>query len=79
MKYRIKIFTYGNGRQEFAAEVKTFWGWRRLYSNGEQALAGSTSVAESRDNALNRIDLHWKGNTRVAKIEIEYVTKETNV
>lgn len=74
MRYRIKIVTYQNGRKAYFAQVKTFFKWVGIESNGEAHWAYEGECDE-RERALARIDKHYAGNTRVQRIEFEYVQK----
>ena len=75
MKYRIKIYTFKNGRQEFEAQVKKRFGWQTINSAGEALTLQSGFTTYSREQALQRIDLHIAGNTSISSIEFEYITK----
>lgn len=74
MKFRIKIVTFKNGRKLFYAQVKPRFLWLGLgYDGGaDWALSGE---CETRERALNRIDIHFEGNTKIQKIEFEYINK----
>lgn len=75
MKYRIKIYTFENGRQEFRAQVKTIFGWQTIDSVGEASCFQYEFTTYSREKALERIDLHFAGNAKIKSIEIEYINK----
>lgn len=74
MRYRIKITTFISARQEFRAQKKVFFGWADLSSTGEVYHLTNMSVS-TRNEALNKIDKHYGGNTRVHTIEFDYITK----
>ena len=74
MKYRIKITTYANGRKEYRAYVKAAIGWRGLDWDGKADLAYSY-CSHDRETALHIIDKHYVGNSKVQRIEFEYITK----
>lgn len=73
MKYRIKIYTFENGRQEFKAQVKTWHGWVGLWSDGSTLLDGQKY--DKRQTVLDAIDKHYAGNNKLQTIEFEYITK----
>jgi hypothetical protein len=79
MKYRIKCTTYANGRKEYIAQFRTRSGlWLTLDYAGCTSSADTLfrmGVTSDRDRALQRIDLHFLGNTRVQTVEFEYITK----
>lgn len=76
MKYRIKIYTFENGRQEFEAQFKKRFGWRTINSGGEAySIQDRFFATYSREKALERIDLHCAGNAKIKSIEIEYINK----
>lgn len=75
MKYRIKIYTFKSGRQEFEAQVKKRFGWQTINSAGEACSFQSGFTTYSREQALQRIDLHIEGNSKLHSIEFEYITK----
>ena len=75
MKYRIKIYTFKNGRQEFEAQVKKRFGWQTINSAGEAGTLQSGFTTYTREKALERIDLHIEGNSQLHSIEFEYITK----
>jgi len=79
MKYKIIITTYKNGRQEFQAYfgklIKRFfvfedYQWTGLSFKGEE---GYALRSDSREEALKHIDLHFKGNTIISSITLEYI------
>ena len=74
MRYRIKITTFRNGRKEYVAQLKTFFGWKTLNYDGEASLTYE-GICDERENALKRIDKHFEGNTSVQKIEFEHINK----
>ena len=74
MKYRIKIVTYKNGRKEYYAQVKVWCGWVALDRSGETDYVVGF-ICSDRDEALNKIDLHYEGNTKKQSIEFEYINK----
>lgn len=78
MKYRIKIVTYRTGRKEYFAQKKTWFSWIGISYDGEANSAYNYSSSESKDKALERIDLNYKGNTKPQTIEIEYINKNNN-
>lgn len=71
MKYRIKITTFSNGRQEYCAHVRKCFIWTGLASDGE---VGYAIRFNDRDRALGAIDLHFKGNYKKQSIRFEYMT-----
>lgn len=75
MKYRIKIYTFENGRQEFESQVKKRFGWQTIDSGGEASCLQDGLTTFSREKALERIDLHFAGNAKIKSIEIEYINK----
>lgn len=74
MKYRIKIVTFKNGRQTFFAQVKSTFGWKGLFFDGEASWA-YYGECDTRESALRRIDLHFEGNTTEHSIDFEYINK----
>lgn len=73
MRYRIKIYTYQNGRKEFEPQVKKRWSWKTIiYDGSERDYPFSQNT---REQALNCIDLHYSGNTKLQTIEFEYINK----
>lgn len=74
MKYRIKTTTYGNGRKDYRAQVKRFWGWYDISYEGEE-INGVDMTCNTRERALDRIDLNYEGNTKEQTIEFEYINK----
>lgn len=75
MRYRIKITTFKNGRQEFLPQVKKLFGWKCLDYKGEECMESLCGTCDLRELALERIDKHYNGNCSVYKIEFEYITK----
>jgi hypothetical protein len=76
VRYRIKIITYQNGRKEFEPQVKRFIGWATISFDGTANRNFNGALREySREEALERIDLHFSGNTKKQTIEIEYINK----
>lgn len=75
MKYRIKIYTFENGRQEFKAQVKKGLFWIGLYYDGEDSIFANDNVFNTREKALDAIDKHHAGNAKIKSIEIEYINK----
>ena len=73
MKYRIKIYTFKNGRQEFEAQVKKRFGWRTVIATGEETKFMITQT--KREYAIMCIDKHYEGNNKLQTIEFEYITK----
>lgn len=74
MKYRIKIITHKNGRQVFLAQFKQGLFWRYIWFDGEASLSIG-AYQNSRESALERIDKHYKGNTKIKSITFEYINK----
>jgi hypothetical protein len=75
MKYRIKIYTYKNGRKEFEAQVKKRFTWLTINVDGDATIMQGVYVCDSRYSALKRIDKHYAGNTKLQTIEFEYINK----
>ena len=75
MKYRIKITTYKNGRKDYKPQVKTSVGWAGIASDGEHSYYYDHEC-NTREKALERIDLHFDGNKKKQTIEFEYIEKE---
>lgn len=75
MKYRIKIITYQNGRKGYFAQYKTKVGWMGLWWDGSVDYFTGANSADSRKDALARIDNHYGGNTKKQTIEFEYIDK----
>ena len=73
MKYRIKIYTFKNGRKEFEAQVKKWFGRRTVIATGEETKFRITQV--KREYAIMCIDKHYEGNYKLQTIEFEYITK----
>lgn len=73
MKYRIKVTTYNNGRKTYSPQYKTFLFWAGLGYEGD-TMPFSLEFS-SRETALESIDKHFGGNTKVQTIEFEYITK----
>jgi hypothetical protein len=73
MKYRIKIVTFKSGRKTYFAQVKKNFLWTGI---GCQSVTSIVyGECESREEALNRIDLHFRGNGKIQIIQFEYITK----
>lgn len=80
MKYRIKIYNYENGRQEFSPQVliklfKIFNVWKGISMEGREYPFDMEGKLEYRASALKAIDNHLKGNTKIKEITFEYVNK----
>lgn len=75
MKYRIKIINYKSGRKSYLPQVKKFIGWASIGYEGSDSYVNDASECNSREEALNRIDSHFSGNTRKYNIEFEYIKK----
>ena len=75
MKYRIKIYTYKSGRQEFESQVKKWFGWVTLDLDGDSSIVNYGLKSNSREYALYKIDKHYEGNHKIKSIEFEYITK----
>jgi hypothetical protein len=73
MRYRIKITTFKNKRKEFRAQKKVLFGWADLDYCGV-VYHSITCRTDTRTEALNRIYLHYEGNTAEHTIEFEYIT-----
>ena len=73
MRYRIKIVTFKTGRQLFYPQVKRFFGWKGISSDGEECQWGLDY--DTREMALRNIDRHYAGNSTVDTIEFEYISK----
>lgn len=73
MKYRIKITTYWDDHKVYSAQVKRWYGWRYLFSDGEETLIDLEQ--RSRESSLERIDNHYAGNAIKVKIDFEYINK----
>lgn len=71
MKYRIRITTFENGRKTYTAQVRVWLGWMYLGYEGE-VLPFSYELS-SREQALERIDKHFSGDTKKQTIEFEYI------
>ena len=74
MRYRIKIKTFKNGRKEYTPQVKKLIGWSTLNYSGESGYLFE-NVYDTRERALEKIDLHYEGNTTKQSIEFEYINK----
>jgi len=72
-KYRIKITIFENGRKSYEPQVKKTTGWKSLNHKGE--IVYYDIELENRSDALNNIDNHFNGNTKVYTITFEYLTK----
>lgn len=73
MKYRIKIYTYQNGRKVFEPQVKKRWSWKTIIYDGSERDYSITQL--TREAALICIDKHFTGNTKLQTIEFEYINK----
>ena len=74
MKYRIKIKTFESGRRDYTPQVKLRFFWQGLSWEGEPT--GTVMFEQdTREAALNRIDKHFAGNTKMQSIEFEYINK----
>lgn len=71
-KYRIKTITFKNGRQEFVAQFKGVR-WKYLSHVGEEVCYSCPS--DTREDALNRIELHYAGNNEKESTDVEYIEK----
>ena len=75
MKYRIKIYTYKNGRKEYKAQVRRFMSWNTInYDGSYDGIFFETTFDNGRE-ALEAIDGHYNGNAKLKSIEFEYITK----
>ena len=74
MKYRIKITTFYNGREELRPYVKVWGLWFGIDYDGKQDLTFS-AVCGNRNQALEKIDKHNEGNCKKKSIDFEYITK----
>lgn len=72
MKYRIKIITFLNGRQEFFAQHRKLFYWTDLGCEGAEGYASSERRIE---DAIERINLHFLGNKKIIKTEFKYIIK----
>ena len=72
-KYRIKIIHYFSGREEYFAQVKAKFVWLCLEPNGTSTIVDHCSY--NRSDALSRIELHFKGNSKVQRIDFQYIVK----
>ena len=75
MKYRIKITTFKTGRKVYEAQVKMLIGWATIGYEGNPIIPSCTFELRSRDEALERIDKHFDGNSKKQTIEFEYINK----
>lgn len=76
MRYRIKIITYKSGEQVFIPQKRAFIGWLGIdYDGALESLPGFNTRVKTRQRALEFIDLHYKGNRKKVRIEIEYINK----
>lgn len=77
VKYRIKIETYSNWDNMYYAQKKFLFFWLYLCSDGSE----TSFVIEcyDRNEAINRIDLNYQKNYKVANkiinIGFEYITR----
>lgn len=74
MKYRIKIVTYCNGRKVYIPQVKQWFMWAHINYLGENV--SFICKYDTRKEALDNIDKHYNGNSRVQNIEFEYINKK---
>ena len=74
MRYRIKIKTYKNGRKEYIPQVKLIIGWAQIDFWGDACFLYNVTLS-NREEALQRIDNHYNGNTKKLNIEFEYIDK----
>ncbi len=74
MRYRIKIVTYKNGRKEYTPQFRQWGTWDDINWEGEASVMYETKL-DSRQDALDKIDLHYAGNKKKQTIEFEYITK----
>ena len=75
MRYRIKITTFKSKRQIFRAQKKVLFGWSDIDYYGK-VYHSITLTAETRFDALNRIDKNYDGNAKKHTIQFEYITKQ---
>jgi len=80
MKYRIKIYNYENGRQEFSPQVlikrfKIFDVWKGINMDGEEYPFDIEAKLDYRNSALKAIDNHLNGNSKIKEITFEYINK----
>lgn len=74
MKYKIEKATYKNGDIRFRVFVRYFLYWQIIdYSGGELGLY--RTYFDTREDALEALDLHFNKNCKVDKMEIEYIIK----
>lgn len=73
MRYRIKIITFKNGRKEYVPQVRRRFIWMGLDYDGFVSIIDLP--CDTREDALKRIDKNFEGNTKVQKIEFEYIQK----
>lgn len=77
VKYRIKIETYSNGDNVYYAQKKFLFGWLYLCHDGSET--SFVIACYDRNKAINRIDLNYQKNYKVANkiinIGFEYITK----
>jgi hypothetical protein len=71
-RYRIKILTFKNGRTVYLPQCRERFQWLGIYVNGK-TMFGHQFEMETRERALERIDLHYAGNTVEKTIEFEYI------
>lgn len=74
MRYRIKIITYANGRKEYYPYVRKGWYWFGLDWYGAPGVSYSC-LCDKRETALMIIDKHYVGNSKVQRIDFEYINK----
>jgi hypothetical protein len=77
MKYRIKIITYKNGRKEYFAQFKSFPFWKGIGCDGTDSWAFD-GICPSKERALERIEQHNAGSSKVQTIEFEYINNGKN-
>jgi len=74
--YRIKIITYASGRKTYVAQFKTKLCWFSIsYDGSLEYIPPSYNEVDSRNQALERIDRHYAGNTKKQTIQFEYIYK----
>lgn len=75
-KYRLLVITMSNSRKEFHAQYKGYFLWRTILYDGDTIPAWiSKCETDTRKKALDRIDKHYQGNTKIQSIEFEYIDK----
>lgn len=77
VKYRIKIETYYNGDNVYYAQKKFLFFWLYLCYDGSET--SFVIGCYDRNKAINRIDLNYQKNYKVANkiinIGFEYITR----